>query len=94
MSKKQQPKNYNVATMQPDELNALKALVKEFVDRMQNVDNEINLLKADRKELILEFREKLDVKTLNAALRVVKIKQNVEHHDTFDMFMSALVDSE
>ena len=30
--------------MQPTEINALKALVKEFVDRINNIDNEIELL--------------------------------------------------
>ena len=31
MPKKIPPKQYNTADMQPDELNALRALVKEFV---------------------------------------------------------------
>ena len=89
---KQAPKQYNTATMQPDELNALRALVKEFMDRASNLDSEIELLKNDRKELIEEFKEKLDMKTLQAALKVLRIQQGVQHKDTYDLFIEALTD--
>jgi hypothetical protein len=87
-----EPKNYNVATMQPDELKSLKALVEEFVEKLTNIDNEVELLKEDRKSLIEEYSEKLDYKTLVAALKVVKIKSEVVHKDTFDMFVDVLTD--
>lgn len=87
-------KNYNVAELQPDEIGSLKTLVKEFVARVQNLDNEIELLKTDRKELIEEYKQKLDIATLNAALKVIKIQKSVEHKDTFDLFMTALTESE
>lgn len=87
-------KNYNVAEMQPDEINSLRALVKEFVERITNIDNEIELLKQDRKELCEEYTDRLDMKTLQAALRVVKIQQGVDHRDTFDLFLEALEPSE
>ena len=90
MAKKSSPKQYNVAELQPDELNSLKALVKEFVEKIENVDNEIELLKNDRKELIEEWSQKLDMKTLNAALKVIKIQNEVVHKDTFDLFLAAL----
>jgi uncharacterized protein (UPF0335 family) len=83
-------KNYNTAEMQPDELNALRALVKEFMQKIESVDNELELLKQDRKEIIEEYQEKLDMKTLQAALKVVKIQQGVEHKDTYDLFLEAL----
>ena len=92
MPKKQAQKNYNVAVMQPDEINALRALVKEFVTKIESVDNEIELLKNDRKEIIEEYVEKLDMKTLQAALKVVKIQNEVAHRDTFDLFLEALSD--
>lgn len=89
---KQAPKQYNVAEMQPDEINALRTLVKEFMERAQTIDNEIETLKEDRKELIEEFKEKLDMKTLQAALKVLKIQQGVQHKDTYDLFIEALTD--
>jgi uncharacterized protein (UPF0335 family) len=81
-----------VAELQPDELNALKALVKEFMDRVANVDNEIEQLKEDRKELIEEYSEKLDMKTLQMALKVLKIQSAVQHRDAYDLFIEALTD--
>ena len=87
---KRNAKNYNVETMQPDEINTLRALVKEFINKIESIDNEIELLKTDRKEIIEEYTEKLDMKTLQAALRVVKIQQAVEHKDTYDLFLEAL----
>lgn len=78
------------AIYQPDELNALRELVKEFTDKLGNIDNEIQLLKEDRKELVSEYSVKLDMKTLKAALRTVEIKKNVAHKDTFDCFLEVL----
>lgn len=90
MPKKSKPKNYNVADMQPDEINALKAVVDEFIRRMSELDNEIELLSQDKKDLVEEFSDRLDMKTLKAALAVMKIQKSVEHQDTFDLFMEAL----
>jgi uncharacterized protein (UPF0335 family) len=92
MPKKNPPKQYNVAVMQPDEIGALRTLVKEFVGKIESVDNEIELLKQDRKEIIEEYTEKLDIKTLTAALKVAKIQSEVAHRDTFDLFLEAISD--
>ena len=86
-------KNYNVAIMQPDEVGALRNLVKEFITKIEAIDNEIELLKGDRKEIIEEYQEKLDMKTLQAALKVLKIQQGVAHKDTYDLFIEALTDA-
>lgn len=87
------PKNYNIATMQPDEIGALRGLVKEFITKIEAIDNEIELLKGDRKEVIEEYTDKLDMKTLQAALKVLKIQQAVAHRDTYDLFIEALTDA-
>lgn len=76
--------------MMPDELNALKAVVKEFMDKIQSVDDEVELLKEDRKEIIEEYSDKLDMKTLRIALQVIKLQNAVAHKDAFDLFMEAL----
>ena len=78
--------------MQPDEVNALRQTVKEFISRMQNIENEIDLLKEDQKQLIEDYKDRLDVKTLKAALQVIKIQRGVQHKDTFDLFVEALTD--
>lgn len=82
----------SVADLQPDELKALKKLVQEFITRVQNVDNEIETLKQDRKELIEEYKDKLDLKTLQLALKVIKLQNSVQHRDTYDLFIEALTE--
>lgn len=89
---KRTPKTYDIATMMPDELNALKTIVKDFMNRASVIDNEVETLKEDRRELIEEFSEKLDMPTLNAALKVLKIQQGVKHKDAYDMFVEVLTD--
>jgi len=90
---KRAPKNYNVAIMQPDELGALRNLVKEFITKVEAINNEIELLKSDRKDVIEEYTDKLDMKTLQAALKVLKIQQAVAHRDTYDLFIEALTEA-
>lgn len=92
MAKKNSAQNYNVALYQPDEINALRALVKEFIGKIESIDNEVELLKQDRKDVIEDYSEKLDMKTLNAALKVIKIQSTVEHRDTYDLFVETLSD--
>ena len=76
--------------MQPDEIGTLRNLVKEFIKKIEAIDNEIELLKGDRKEVVEEYTSKLDMKTLQAALKVIKIQQSVAHKDTYDLFIEAL----
>jgi uncharacterized protein (UPF0335 family) len=78
------------AERQPTDLNELGKLVNEFVDRFSNVENEIELLKEDQKNLIEEYSDKLDIKTLRQALRAANIKKKVDHKDTFDAFVDIL----
>jgi uncharacterized protein (UPF0335 family) len=81
-----------VAELQPDELNALKALVTEFIEKVQSIDNEIEELKGDRKQLFEDYSDKLDMKTLQLALRIIKLQNGVAHKDTFDLFIEVLTD--
>jgi hypothetical protein len=54
------------------------------------VEAEIDLLKEDRKVLLEEFKEKLDVKTLNSALKITKIKSSSDRKHTLDTFLEIL----
>lgn len=96
MSNNTQPKNKNddTAVEQPENLDDLKEVVREFKKRLDNVDHEIDLLKDDRKQLFEEYKRKLDTKTFNQALRAMKLKKNVSNKDTFDKFMEVLENEE
>lgn len=88
----QKGKEYNVAALQPDELNELKKLVSEYIRRKETVENEIATLKEDSKSLDEEYAEKLDVRTLAYVLRVLKIESKIEHKDAYDLYTEALKD--
>jgi hypothetical protein len=80
----------STADAQPMELGELKKIVDEFMDRYTQVENELELLKEDQKNLVEEFSDRLDIKTLKQAIRSVKIRKKVEHKDTFDSLCEIL----
>ena len=83
-------KNGDEAVRMPTELSEIKALVDEFMTRYENVENELDLLKEDQKNLLEEFSDRLDMKTLKQAIRTIKIKKKVSHKDTYDAFVDIL----
>lgn len=54
-----------------------KTLVEEFIEKLTRIENEISLLVDDRKALMEEYKDKLDLKALKAAMRIVKIKSKL-----------------
>ena len=83
-------KDTSVADRQPLELNELKKLVAEFMDRYDTVENELIMLKEDQANLLEEYSDRLDMKTLKQAIRAVKIMKKVNHKDTFESFVDIL----
>ena len=65
--------------------------LKEFVEKLLLVENERKLLVEDRKVLITEYKDKLDVKAVQAAMRIVKIKSQLDtSDDELENIVSAL----
>ena len=54
----------------------ISTVVKELVEKVSQIDNEIKLLQEDRKTVLEEYKEKLDLKAFKAALRIVKMREN------------------
>jgi uncharacterized protein (UPF0335 family) len=50
------------------------SVATEFIERLTALENEAKLLAEDRKALIEDFKDKLDMKAIMAAIRIVKIK--------------------
>lgn len=74
----------------PSSITELEPVIKEFIEKIKRIDNEVETLKEERKETLEEYEKKLDIKTLNLALRILKIKEKVEHQDTFDTYEEVL----
>lgn len=68
----------------------LEGFVKEFRSRFENIENEISLLGEDRKALIEEFSDRIDMKTMKKAMSVLKIKTSVQNQGTFDEYSEIL----
>lgn len=51
--------------------------VTEFMERLTAIENEQKLIAEDRKALIDEYKEKIDIKALMAAIKIVKIKSKL-----------------
>jgi uncharacterized protein (UPF0335 family) len=60
------------------------------LEEMKRIKNEQELLKQDEKDLMEEYKDKLDMKALKAAMRVVAVKEKVDHKDTFDTMVEVL----
>ena len=75
---------------QPSSITDLQPLVSEFIEKYKSLKNEQDLLKEQEKELMTEYGEKLDMKTLKLAMRVVSIKEKVEHKNSFDSLCEVL----
>ena len=70
---------------------ALKEDVREFMTRLVNIENEMDILKDDRKTLFDEFKYKLDTKAFRAALSIYKIRlKNVDSTDTIETMVDIL----
>jgi uncharacterized protein (UPF0128 family) len=86
-------KNDDDAVEMPAELGSVKKIAKEYLKRLQEIEDEIETLQEDKKILKNEFKRKLDLPTLEKALKIVKIQSDVKHQDAFDTFMEVLKDA-
>ena len=87
MPKKKKSEDKNSMPMSLEELTPI---VQELVDELRKFEMEEEELKQSKKELLERFKEKLDMKTFNAALRISRIKDKVEHKSAFDLFSEIL----
>jgi len=66
---------------------ALREVVEELVEKLTRIENEKKLLAEEQKALFDDYKEKLDVKALKAALQIAKIKSRLgdSEHEMEDM---------
>lgn len=89
MSKKPQQDDQGADEM-PENLGDLQPIVRQFVDRMKTLEHEEVTLREAKKDLVEEFSQKLDTKTLKLALRFMDLKKKVQHKHHFDLFVELL----
>ena len=74
----------------PENLNDLKPIVSEFIERYRRLENEEVELREQKKQLVDEFSDKLDTKTLKLAMKEVELRSKVERKHYFDLFVHVL----
>jgi hypothetical protein len=89
MTRRAEDEGMGADTM-PTSITDLEPIIQEFVEKMKRLKNEQELLKQDEKELLEEYKDKLDMKTLKAAMRVVAVREKVDRKDTFDSMVEVL----
>ena len=63
--------------------------IKELVEKLQRVENEMKLLQEDRRSLFDDYKEKLDIKAFKAAWAIAKRRENVNEIE-LDNILDAL----
>ena len=71
-----------------------KQVIYELVEKILTIENEISLLQEDKKGLLADHKDKLDIKAFNAALRVARIKSKLSNTSEaeFDNLLSSVED--
>lgn len=68
---------------------ATKEVVRELVEKLTSIENEMGLLRDTQKEILEEYEDQhgVDVKALKAALRIAKIRAKLgdSMHETDQM---------
>ena len=77
-------------TLHEEDGSDLKAAVRDFVTRLQNLENEMGELRDRKKELVAEFEGRFDHKTLRLALKVVKAQSEIAHKFEYDQMVEIL----
>ena len=55
----------------------MSALIIELAQKLKSVENEIKILQEDRRDLIADYKDKIDVKAFRAAWAILMKKENV-----------------
>ena len=58
-----------------------QTLAEEFIEKLLTNEREKAIIVEDRKLLIADYRDRLDVKTVQAAIRIAKIKSKLDTSD-------------
>ena len=59
-----------------------RELVLELVEDLLRIENEKKLLQQEQKELYEEYKERLDVKAVKAAIQIAKIRARLGDSET------------
>lgn len=65
--------------------------IKNLFERYVTIEHEIKLLQEDKKSLLSEFKDRIDVKSFQAALRSAKIRSKIKPEEQRDFDQVLLI---
>jgi len=68
-------------------------IVCELLDKIETIENEMTILREDRKDVLSEYKEKLDMKAFRAAMQIYKIRRKTDNDYVVDEMLTAMGDS-
>ncbi len=78
------------ADSMPTSITELQPLISEFMEKFRRIKGEQELLKNEEKDLFEEYKQKIDMKELKAAMKVASILEKVSHKDAFDTILECI----
>ena len=67
-----------------------KEIVCELLDKIEYIENEMTVLREDRKVVLEEYKEKLDMKAFRAAMQIHKIRRKTDNDHIVDEMLLAM----
>ena len=71
-----------------------KETIHELVEKVFDMEHEIKTLQENRKEILDEYKDKIDLKVFNAALKIARIKAKLAQtsDESLDEVLDAVED--
>ena len=70
--------------------NEFEKNLKEFVNRLTEIENEITILRQDRSELFADMKAKLDPRSFRAALKIHNLQTSTPDQHSLQKILSVL----
>lgn len=70
--------------------NDFETTVKEFVNKLTTIENEMTILRQDRSELFGEMKEKLDPRAFRAAIKIHNLQKSTPDQTSLQRILNVL----
>ena len=74
--------------------NEFETTVKEFVEKLSTIENEMAVLRLDRSELFGEMKEKLDPRSFRAAIKIHNLQKSTPDQTSLQRILNVLETTE
>ena len=74
--------------------NEFETTVKEFVEKLTTIENEMAILRLDRSELFGEMKEKLDPRSFRAAIKIHNLQKSTPDQTSLQRILNVLETAE